>query len=132
VGNLVPVDLGRCVAEAESGVPKTQFALGCFYEQGQHGLEQSFSEAAKWYRKAAIQGHTGAQLYIGLLLAQGKGVDQDFVEAYKWIDLAKRGTAFDRAAAVETQERLVKFMTPEQIADGQRLSQEFVPTGNNC
>lgn len=58
-------------------------------------------------------------------------MDQDFVEAYKWIDLAKRGNAFDRAAAVETQGRLVQIMTPEQITDGQRLSREFVPTRSN-
>jgi uncharacterized protein len=131
VGNMVPVDLCRCRKDAESGVAKAQFALGCFYEQAQHGLEQNFSEAAKWYCQAAAQGHAGAQLYIGLLLAQGKGVDQDFVEAYKWIDLAKGGNAFDRAAAVETQGRLVQIMTPEQITDGQRLSREFVPTRSN-
>jgi len=128
VVNLVPVNLQRYVAEAESGVANAQFALGCFYEQAQHGLVQDFAAAARWYREAGVQGHNGAQLYLGLLLVQGKGVDQDVIEAYKWIELAKGGSALDRVAATETLGRLSKCMTSEQIAEGKRLSVEFIPT----
>ena len=128
VVNLVPVNLQQYVAEAESGVAKAQFALGCFYEQAQHGIVQDFAAAARWYREAAVQGHNGAQLYLGLLLVQGKGVDQDVIEAYKWIELAKGGSALDRVAATETLSRLSKFMTSEQIAEGRRLAVEFIAT----
>jgi hypothetical protein len=78
----------------------------------------------KWYRKAAEQGHAGAQLYLGVFLAQGQGVEPDFVEAYKWIELAKRGNEADKAAADESQKQLVAYMTPDQIAEGKRLARD--------
>ena len=42
------------------------------------------SEAAKWFLKAAEQGHPRAQLKIGLMYDKGEGVKQDPVEAAKW------------------------------------------------
>jgi hypothetical protein len=61
-------------------------------------------------------------------LAQGHGVEQNLVEAYKWVSLAKAGSAFDRAAAIETQGRLISIMTVDQIEAGQALATEFVVT----
>jgi hypothetical protein len=58
-------------------------------------------------------------------------VELDFVEAYKWIDLAKRGGGLDKIAAIDSQKRLIALMTPEQVAEGQRLSREFVPSKSN-
>lgn len=116
-----------CIKAAESGDPKAQCALGGFYEHGSLGLKQNDFEAAKWYRKAAEQGHAGAQLYLGSLLAEGKGVEQDFIEAFKWVTLAKQGSAFDKIAATQAHKRLVALMTTEQIAEGQRLAREFIP-----
>jgi hypothetical protein len=66
-----------CKREAAAGKAEAQFTLGGCYERGQMGLPQSYSEAAKWYRKAAEQDHHAAQLYLGILLAQGKGVEPD-------------------------------------------------------
>jgi hypothetical protein len=118
-----------CLREAAAGDAKAQYALGLFYERGKPpALLQDYAEAAKWYRKAAEQGHAGAQLYLGILLAQANGVERNFVEAYKWIALAKGGNALDKAAAVETQGRLVTLMMPAEISEGERLLREFVPT----
>ncbi len=117
-----------CIKDAESGDANAQYCLGGFYERAQLGLPQDDFEAAKWYRKAAEQGHAGAQLYLGILIAQGRGAEPDLAEAYKWIDLAKRGNVLDKAAAVETQSRLSALITPDQINEGRKLSSEFVPT----
>ena len=43
-----------------------------------------FKEAAKWYRKAAEQGHVSAQYNLGYMYHSGKGVTQDYGEAVKW------------------------------------------------
>jgi TPR repeat protein len=129
LGNIFKMAAGRgagiqgCIKAAESGDAKAQYDLGSFYEQGSLGLTQNYSEAAKWYRKAAEQGHAGAQLYLGSLLAN----QRDFVEAYKWVTLAKRGNTFDKLAATQGQKRLLALMTPEEIAEGQRLVNQFVP-----
>jgi TPR repeat protein len=45
---------------------------------------QDFEEAAQCFRKAATQGHAGAQLGYGILCQDGQGVQQDFGEAMRW------------------------------------------------
>ncbi len=45
-------------------------------------------EAVKYYRMSAKQGNADGQTGLGLMLAAGEGVKQDFVEARKWIFLA--------------------------------------------
>ena len=42
------------------------------------------AEAAKWYRKAAEQGHSEAQYQLGECYYCGHGVDKDYNEAVKW------------------------------------------------
>jgi TPR repeat protein len=113
------------IKKAEAGDANEQFHLGLHYEQGQLGLPKDYFEAAKWYRKAGEQGHAGAQLYLGVYLCN---VKQEAVEAYKWLELAKGGNDLDEVAAAELQAQLVAHMTPEQIAEGQKLANEFVPT----
>ncbi len=77
--------------DAQAGDASAQFYLGFYHERGQHGLPQDYFESAKWYLKAAEQDHHAAQLYLGILLIKGTGVEQNVVEALKWIMLAKRG-----------------------------------------
>ena len=114
----------RCRKKAEAGDAESQFTIGIQYEQGQFGYPKDYCEAAKWYRKAAEQGHAGAQLYLGVFMCN---VEQDAVEAYKWLNLAKNGNVLDKVAAIDLQKKLVALMTPEQIAEGQRLSNKFIP-----
>ena len=45
---------------AEHGDVDAQFTLGWCYYMGE-GVEENVSEAAKWYRKAAEQGHAAAK-----------------------------------------------------------------------
>jgi hypothetical protein len=58
---------------------------------------------------------------------KGRGVTKDYVEAYKWFNLAaakgdeRADDARIHLAAVE------RFLTPEQVAEGQRLAREFRP-----
>jgi TPR repeat protein len=110
--------------QAEAGDPESQFQMGIQYHQGQLGFPKDNFEAANWYRKAAEQGHAGAQLYLGVFLAQGQGVEIDLIEAFKWLELAKRGNARDKTAADDCQNKLVAFMTPDQIVEGQRRARE--------
>ena len=47
-------------------------------------MEQDFTEAAKWYRKAADQENPGALYNLGQMYRKGEGVEQDHTEAVKW------------------------------------------------
>ena len=114
-----------CRQEAEAGKAQAQFTLGGYYERGQFGLPQDYTESGKWYRKAAEQDHHAAQLYLGVFLAQGQGVEQNVVEGLKWILLAKRGGASDHHAANETQIRLEPLMTEQQIAEARVMAGIF-------
>lgn len=55
------------------------------YQRGK-ACHQNFeyADAAKWYRKAAEQGHMQAQLDLGFAYENGLGVEQYSVEAVKW------------------------------------------------
>lgn len=46
--------------------------------------DQQYSQALKWFLKAAAQGNQGAQNKIAFLYAKGLGVRKDYQEALKW------------------------------------------------
>ena len=48
---------------------------------------------AKWYKKAAEQGHVQAQVRIGRCYARGWGVEKNAREAMKWyLNAAEQGS----------------------------------------
>jgi TPR repeat protein len=53
------------------------------YAQGE-GVVRHYEDAFKWFHKAAEQGHTLAQVNLGLMYVRGEGVAKDFEEAVKW------------------------------------------------
>ena len=57
--------------------------LGIAYESGR-GVRQDDAEAVKWYRRAAEQGYTDAQVLLGIAYESGRGVRQDLALAQEW------------------------------------------------
>jgi uncharacterized protein len=108
---------------ADQGDASAQADLGFMYEMGQ-GVKQDYAEAVMWYRLAADQGVATAQAGLGFMYEAGRGVPQNYVLAHMWFDLAAvRG--FRRAA--ELRDLLVDHMTPEQVAEAQKLAREWKP-----
>ena len=64
-----------------------QFDLARLYHEGRH-LQKDIAQAAKWYRKAAAQGHTPAQINLAMMYIGGDGVKVDLAEARKWFTQA--------------------------------------------
>ncbi|WP_315751267.1 tetratricopeptide repeat protein [Bradyrhizobium sp. SZCCHNS3055] len=117
---------------AEQGFSFAQFHLATMYAKGE-GVPRDDAEAAKWMRLAAEQGHVYAQNVLGGSYALGKGVPQDYVEAYKWYNLAASRSTIDsnrrnRDNAVEMRDLLAARMTPEQIAEAQKLTRDWKPS----
>jgi Sel1 repeat/Carboxypeptidase regulatory-like domain len=107
---------------ADQGQGESQYGLGMRYLLGQ-GVEQDFQEAVHWFKLAADQGIAPAQSALGLRYMKGEGVQQDLVEAYKWATLAtKAGYSSDVWPA-----HLEENMTSDQIAEGKRRAEQFVP-----
>jgi tetratricopeptide (TPR) repeat protein len=123
----VPKDYAEMVKwwrkAAEQGHATAQRGLGICYSNGQ-GVQQDYVEAVKWYRKAAEQGEADAQINMGNCYSEGKGVPQDYVQAYKWYNLASAQKNKDAAAC---RDAFAALMTPDQIAEAQKLSTEFQP-----
>jgi TPR repeat protein len=97
---------------ANRGDAGAQNILGWMYVRGGTSVAQDKSEGLRWFRRAADQGNSDAQEALGLSYILGDGVSQDYVQAYKWLTLAKS----DRRDAAAAK------MTAEQIAQAQHLA----------
>ena len=87
-----------------------------------YALPAGYADAAKLYKKAAEQGHLGAQNNIGVMYALGHGVRADLLEAYKWLRLAvhtsKRDPSIkDGYPMKQNLQALIGAMTPKQLEE---------------
>jgi methionine-S-sulfoxide reductase len=118
---------------ADHGDLDAQFNIGGMYDHGQ-GVPQDYAEASKWYRLAAEQGYVYAQNSLGIMYAEGQGVEQDYVQAYMWFNLAathiRASNTEGRALVIKNRDSAAAKMTPAQIAQAQRLADEWRPKGN--
>ena len=110
---------------AKQGHAGAQADLGTLYLQGE-GAPQSAQMALFWFSQAAEQGDVLAFAKLGWMYAQGRGVLQDFIQAHKWYNLA---AAQGEQRAAEARDALAKQMTPDQIAEAQKLAREWKPKG---
>lgn len=111
---------------ALAGDAAAQYELGRVYADGAASPED-MAEAARWYRQAASQGNVRAQQDLALLYNKGLGVPQDYVQAYVWFDLAavRFGTGQRHDQAAEMRDMMAAFLTPEQLTEAKRLSEEW-------
>lgn len=71
------------LALADAGFPTAQCKLGMKYRLGD-GVKEDINEAIKWFKRAAIQGHTDAQRNLGDVYMAIHKTD----EAMKWYERA--------------------------------------------
>jgi TPR repeat protein len=101
------------------------FCGSCTYRRG---VPQSFREAAMWCHRSAEQGNAQGQYMLGLLYNNGHGVPENFVQAYKWLNLAaahasgpKKEFSYRIRGSVATK------MSPAQIAKAHALAIAWRP-----
>ena len=70
----------------------------------------------------AEQGDALAQSILGGMYAIGKGVPEDDVTAYAWLNIA---AAQGQSSANEGKEHVAKYMTQSQVAKAKKLSREY-------
>lgn len=71
---------------AEKGVAQAQFELGFCYEWGEEGVLINYTEAVKWYERAASQQHPIAQFSLGYCYLIGRGIAKDEIEGLRLIE----------------------------------------------
>jgi len=95
--------------------------LALMYKYGT-GVSEDYSQAVFWYKKAAEQGDTKAQVNLATMYNAGEGVPENYILAYKWSNLA---AARGSEQAKDLKNEMRKRMTREQIAEAQQLSIEW-------
>ena len=108
---------------AAQGEQEALLQLAISYDLGR-GVPKDATQAANWYRRVAEQGFEPAQITLGLRYLKGEGVPRDYVEAYKWFCLA---AARGGDGAKKLLGMVEEQMTPEQVAEAQRLARDFKP-----
>lgn len=78
---ILPAAEIACKSAVESypSEPRLQYQYGRTFNRA-----GNYSEAMKWYRKAADLGYTPAMCGIGSLYSKGQGVSRDYGNALKW------------------------------------------------
>ncbi len=110
---------------AELGDRSAQFLLGRVYQNGWWGFPKDFEEAQRWYLRAAKKGHAESQYRLGYMYVRGiGGVSQNNIQAHMWFNLAAL-QGFEDAAI--RRDEIAKTMTPEEIAEAERLAAEQEP-----
>ncbi len=117
------------IIAANQGYASAQSALGTMYYKGE-GVPQIYRRAKMWFLMAAEQGDPDAQSSLGIMYYNGHGVPQGYVQAHMWFNLAaaRYHTIFDskdRDRAASNRDRVAAQMTPAQIAEAQKLAQEW-------
>ena len=83
--------------------------------------------ALAWYRTAADQGHIDALFALGVAYASGLGVQQDYVEAHKWRNLAASRVVGDTEKQYEAvRDQTAKILAPAQLAEAQQRAADWV------
>jgi TPR repeat protein len=114
----------RRAAEKGWAEAETKLGAGAAYYSGR-GVKRDYAEAVKWYQLAAEQGDASAQFSLGGMYGTGQGVPQDFVFAHMWFNLAASHGVKD---AAQERDDTADLMTPDQIAEAQRMAREWKPT----
>ncbi len=123
-GESVPKYYGEAailLSNAADYVEYAQWLLGILYYKGD-GLPKDYVEARKRLHEGAESDYKIAQFYLGEMYCEGRGIEQDLVEAYKWFNLA----CISLKDASKARDKLEQEMSPEQIAEGQKLTREWV------
>ena len=90
---MAPTERAKQLREgAQRGTAADQYNLALCYYSGMDGLAEIKWMAAQLFRKAAAQGHVGAQVHLGSMYAQGENVEQNLELAVSWYrEAAKQG-----------------------------------------
>lgn len=113
---------------ADSGNAEGQFRLGSMYMAGL-GVNKDENAAVELWKKSAENGNANACLMMGAIYFDGSyGVTQDYIEAYKWFNIASaNGAPFAAAQRNITKKKL----SPEQIQIAQQRASDWMKAHSN-
>ena len=90
------------------------------------GVQRNNEKAFFLYQEAAESDYVKAQYALGIMYKEGVGVAQNYILAQKWFIIAAE--RYRHAGAFRERNELIKKMSPEQIADAQKLATDWIQT----
>ncbi len=95
------------------------------FETGKEALKRGdYAAALREWRPLAEQGNAQAQHQLGYMYLRGRGVAQDDIHAHMWWSLAAGG---GNEALTTARSLVAGRMTPEQVAEAEKLAREWKP-----
>jgi len=102
------------------------FLIICVLVTGLHWSPDANADEIAELRARADQGNARAQFNLGNMYNGGDGVVQNYVQAHKWYNLAAAdSTGETHETAARNRSIVEKKMTPQQVAEAQRLAGEW-------
>ena len=125
-------------AAAEMGEPAAQANLGNAYFYGANealyydsGIASDYMKAFEWYRRSAEQGNGVAQSLLARSYANGTGVRVDYIEAYKWTEIALANFEPTNKNLIETERRFQDYvasnLSASDIATAKTMAKNWQP-----
>ncbi len=147
IGIVTPLNVELAIVlykrAADLGDPEAQYSLAGYYEKGDN-IPKDEEKAFDYYLKSAAQGDVTSQFIVYLKYELGDGVGRDLVRAYAWLNIylasyhedttgAKSEIKWKRSNRLDELHRrddLAKKLTPNQLADAQKLSSIWIKGKN--
>lgn len=105
---------------AVQGLPEAALDYGLMVYGGDAGIRKDYKIGAQWLLVAANAGNAKAQLFIARVLAAGRGMKKDRIEAGKFYTLAKQAGQAD-----PDLETMMSQLSSSQLGDAQRRARVF-------
>lgn len=127
VASIAPVEANAEPADVKSAPIEVSIApagAGAVPAEGDQATKITPFRPIAELEPLAGQGDAKAQGDLGAAYVKGEGVPQDYVLAHMWFNLA---AAQGNEDARQNRDSLAKVMTPDQIAEAQRLARQWKP-----
>ncbi len=103
--------------QAKAGLRPAQATYGIWLtKQGRA------TDAVAFLQSAAQKGGIDAQYQLGLMRTTGNGIEQDYVRAHSWMNIAATS---GHTEAAQKRDVLNDLLTPEQVAEAQALTRAY-------
>jgi hypothetical protein len=120
----IGADLKDLQIHADAGDAAAEYRLGMRYATGED-VTQDYSEAMRWFLRAADHGNLHAQATVAAWMLAGRGAPQDYSQAYYWALLAQAGG--DESGRVIVLNS-APYLSPAQTAAAQKQADDWLHT----
>lgn len=132
IGRMIRLVAGAVLLAATLHLIAVPQAMGSDYEVGWRAYNRGDHSAAyETWKPLADFGDPQAQLMVGLLYANGEGVERDVAEAYMWFLISAANGNEHAKSLYEGASNLDKLLSPEEKADAERRAEQWQPSEAN-